>query len=516
MSTTRRQFLTSLAAASAAPAADSRPNIIVILADDMGYSDIGCFGSEIRTPNIDRLASQGVRFTQFYNTARCCPARASLLTGLYSHQAGVGLMVSPHKYPAYQGYLNDHSATIAEVLNPAGYRTLMSGKWHVGENRPHWPRDRGFQRYFGLISGASNYFRLDPGRQMALDDEPYTPPAEGFYMTDAFTRQAVDWIAEYGRKPEPYFLYLAYTAPHWPLHALPEDIARHRGKYRRGWDVLRRERHERQIAMGLLERRWPLTPRDELVPAWSEIQAKDEQDLRMAVYAAQIDRMDQGIGRVLEAVRKSGKEDNTLILFLADNGACAEEKIRGAKPGVPPGPASSFLSYGRPWANLSNTPFRLYKHWVHEGGISTPLIARWPRGIRNRGRLIHQPGHLVDIMATVIDLARARYPASRNGIPLTPLAGTSLRPAFEDRQRGEERWLFWEHEGNCAVRHGHWKAVNRYPNRWELYNMEADRTEMTGLAQSEPSRLQAMVARHQAWGREVGVVPWDVIRAGHR
>ncbi|MCC7499257.1 MAG: arylsulfatase [Bryobacterales bacterium] len=513
MATTRRQFLGSLAAASVTPTAGTRPNIIVIMADDMGFSDTGCFGSEARTPNLDRLAAEGVRFTHFYNSARCCPSRASLITGLYAHQAGVGHMIRTSKYPAYQGYLNDRCATFAEVLNPAGYRTLMVGKWHVGEDRPHWPRDRGFQRYFGLISGASNYFRLEPGRKMALDDQPYALPSEGFYMTDAFSRQASEWITEYGGKPEPYFLYLAYTAPHWPLHALPDDIARYRGKYMKGWDILRHERHERQIGLGVVERRWPLTPRDKLVPAWSGMAGKDSEDLRMAIYAAQIDRMDQGIGRVLDAVRKTGKEENTLVLFLADNGACAEENLRSEKPGVPPGPTSSFTSYGRRWANLSNTPFRLYKHWVHEGGISTPLIARWPRGIRNPNRLIHQPGHEIDIMATVIDLAGAKYPSSRNGVPLTPLAGLSLRPVLEDRPGAGHSWLFWEHEGNCAVRHGPWKAVNRYPNRWELYNIEGDRTEMKDRAAGEQRRLNEMISRHAAWSRKVGVVPWDQYQA---
>ncbi|MCX6622824.1 MAG: arylsulfatase [Acidobacteria bacterium] len=495
MATTRREFLGTLAAA-AVPPGGPRPNIVVIMADDMGFSDIGCYGSEIPTPNIDRLASRGVRFTHFYNCARCCPTRSSLMTGLYNHQAGVGNMVGESKYPSYQGYLNDHCATFAEVLKPAGYHPLMVGKWHVGEKRPHWPRDRGFERYFGLISGGSNYFRVDPPRQMALDDNPYIPPAQGFYMTDAFTTQAV-------------------TAPHWPLHALPEDIARHRGKYRKGWDLLRLERHERQLGMGIVERRWPLTRRDGTVQAWADAPGKDLQDLRMAVYAAQIDRMDQGVGRVLEAVRKSGQEDNTLVIFLSDNGGCHEEKIAGAKP-APPGPADSFTSYGRPWANLSNTPFRLYKHWVHEGGISTPMIARWPRVIRRHRSLIHQPAHVVDIMATVIDVAGARYPESRNGIPLTPLAGTSLKPVFENTTWSGHPWLFWEHEGSCAVRNGPWKAVNRYPDRWELYNMEEDRTEMKDLASSEGSRLKQMVARHEAWGRTAGVLPWEQVRPVRR
>lgn len=352
------------AATLASAAAARRPNIILIMADDMGFSDLGCYGSEISTPNLDGLAARGVRFTQFYNTARCCPTRAALLTGLYNHQAGIGHMVNDRGFPAYQGYLNDRCVTIAEALRPAGYRTMMSGKWHVGEDRPHWPIDRGFERCFSLISGATNYFRLEKGRQMALDDQPYTPPAEGFYITDAIADHAVKYIGEYGRRPEPFFLYLAFTAPHWPLHALPEEIARYRGRYMKGWDALRKERHARQIQMGIVDKRWPLTPRDPAAPAWEDVSDKEMRDLKMAVYAAQIDRMDQGVGRVLAKLREVGAEENTLVMFLADNGGCAEEVDRG-KPGVPPGGADSFMSYGLPWANASNTPFRLYKHWVH-------------------------------------------------------------------------------------------------------------------------------------------------------
>ena len=326
----RRTFLAQSAGLLAARNTERRPNIVLIMADDMGFSDIGCYGSEIRTPNLDGLAARGIRFTQFYNTARCCPTRSSLLTGLYAHQAGVGHMVSDRGFPAYQGYLNDRSVTIAEALRPAGYTTLMAGKWHVGEDRPHWPVDRGFDRYFGLISGGSNYFRLDPGRQMALDNQPYTPPAEGFYMTDAFTDHALGFLDQAAAKTQPFFLYLAYTAPHWPLHALPEDIARYRGRYRMGWDALRIARHRRMIELGLVDRRWPLTPRDSRAPAWGEITDQEMRDLRMAVYAAQIYRMDQNIGRVLERLRAIGAEENTLVLFLADNGGCAEEVNRGA------------------------------------------------------------------------------------------------------------------------------------------------------------------------------------------
>ena len=512
----RRDFLRMSAVAPAAAsilgAAEPprRPNIVVIMADDMGFSDIGCFGSEIATPNLDRLAAGGLRFTQFYNCARCCPTRASLLTGIYNHQAGVGHMVNQRPIPAYQGYLNDRCVTLAEAMRPAGYRVAMSGKWHVGEDRPHWPSDRGFERYFGLISGSSNYFRPQSGKKMALNDQPFTP-GEGFYMTDAITDHAVQYIEEFGAKPDPFLLYIAYTAPHWPLHALPEDIARHRGKYMKGWDALRKERHARQIAMGIVDRRWPLTPRDELVPAWETVADKEDRDLRMAVYAAQIDRLDQCIGRVTARLRQLGIEENTLVLFLADNGGCAEEKIAGENP-LPPGPADSFTSYGRPWSNASNTPFRLYKHWVHEGGIASPFIAYWPRMIRVRNRIVREPAHVMDIMATCLDLAGGKYPKSYQCREIIPLEGKSLLPLLRGGKRSGYEALFWEHEGNRAVRRGQHKLVSRYPNRWEVYDMEADRTEMKDLSPQNGRLAKEMVALYESWAARCGVLPWDSVR----
>jgi arylsulfatase len=509
----------SAARAGEAPAGPAkRPNIILMMADDMGFSDIGCYGGEIQTPNLDRLAARGIRFTQFYNTARCCPTRASLLTGLYPHQAGIGHMVGAKMVdgkpaPGYLGYLNDCCVTIAEALRQGGYTTLMAGKWHVGEDRPHWPCDRGFDHYFGLISGGSNYWRLDPGRQMARDQEPFTPQGETFYMTDAFTDAAVDFLETHGRGPKPFFLYVAYTSPHWPLHAWPDDIAKYKGKYMLGWDALREARRRRQIEMGLVDRRWPLTPRDDRAPAWADVQDKEARDLKMAVYAAQIDRMDQNIGRILKKLDDLGAADNTLILFLADNGGCAEEVNRG-KAGVPPGPADSFLSYGLPWANASNTPFRLYKHWVHEGGIATPLIARWPARIRQGGTLTPQVGHLVDLMATCCDVAGAAYPKTYNGKEIIPLEGRSLAPIFDGRERPPHETICWEHEGNRAIRQGKWKLVSRHPGGWELYDMEADRTELANLAAKEPQRVQQMIAAYDAWAARCGVVPWDNFSKG--
>ncbi|MBM4019655.1 MAG: arylsulfatase [Planctomycetes bacterium] len=485
------------------------------MADDMGFSDIGCYGGEIQTPNLDRLAARGLRFTQFYNTARCCPTRASLLTGLYPHQAGVGHMVGDNGLPGYRGFLNDRCVTVAEVLRQGGYRTLMTGKWHVGEDRPHWPCDRGFDHYFGLVSGGSNYWRLDPGRRMARDNEPAQPQGERFYMTDAFTDAAVEFLEKFGRGRQPLLMYVAYTAPHWPLHAWPEDIDKYKGKYMKGWDALRLERHRRQIEMGLVDGRWPLTPRDTQAPAWDAVQDKEARDLKMAVYAAQIDRMDRNIGRILAKLDEVGAAENTLVLFLADNGGCAEEINRGT-PGVPPGPADSFLSYGLPWANASNTPFRLYKHWVHEGGIATPLIAHWPARIKQGGAMTGQVGHLVDIMATCCDVAGVEYPKSYNGRGVTPLEGRSLAPVFDGRERQPHEAIFWEHEGNRAVRMGKWKLVSRHPGGWELYDLEADRTEMKNLAPQEPARVREMAAAYDAWAARANVVPWAELGKGRK
>jgi arylsulfatase len=513
---TRRDFTTLLAGAAApAPQRRKRPNLIVILADDLGYSDISPYGGEIATPNLDKLAGRGVRFSQFYNCARCCPTRASLLTGLYPHQAGVGHMIQNRGVPSYQGYLNRRSVTMAEALKPAGYTTLMSGKWHVGENRPYWPTDRGFDRYFGLISGASNYFQLSTGRQMALNDKPFVPNDPSFYMTNAFTDHAVSMVREASAKPNPYLLYLAYTSPHWPLHALPEDIEKYRGKYMKGWDRLRQERHERQLAMGLVDRAWGLSPRDEGVPAWDSLpQAqKQEWDLRMAVYAAQVDRMDQGIGRVLAEVEKAGQTEDTFVMFVADNGGCAEENIGGEKAAASPvpGPADSFTSYRRPWANASNTPFRLWKQFTHEGGISTPAIAVYPRSIRQPGTISHETGHIIDIMPTLLDLAGAEYPKTNQGETVQPLEGTTLNTCLV-HGGGIPRngpGLFWEHQGHRAFRQGSFKLVANNRKPWELYNLSPDRAELNNLAAKDPQRVLRMSAEWQRWADRCGVVEFD-------
>jgi len=529
---TRREFLHTMALGTAAAALPgcvttlsqslvnkpgARPNILLIMADDMGYSDLGCYGGEIDTPNIDSLASGGLRFTQFYNAARCCPTRASLLTGLYPHQAGMGKMVSRPGFMnppgPYQGYLNEQCVTLGEVLKGAGYNTLMSGKWHVGEFQPQWPTNRGFDRYYGLISGAANYFDItkaksaDRKRVFVIDGKQVTPPTEDFYMTDAITENAVAYLAEYGSQEQPFFLYTAYTAPHYPLHALPEDIAKYRDRYVDGWDELREERYHKMVELGLISDEWPLSSRDPEVPAWEEIDNKEEMALKMAVYAAQIDRMDQGIGKILAQLKVSGQEENTLVMFLSDNGGCAETAVLGGdwwNNDVPPGGVDSYKSYGASWANASNSPFRLYKQWAHEGGIATPLIARWPAAIKP-DTITDQPGHLIDFMPTVCDIAQAEYPTTYNSVDIMPEEGLSLLPILKGKERAGHETICWEHYGNRAIRQGEWKLVSVEDGEWELYNLETDRTEINNLVQQHPQRVSQMDEQYRIWARRVGV-----------
>jgi arylsulfatase len=537
----RRAFLGSVAAAGAtvsAQQAGRRPNIILILADDLGYSDIGCYGSEIATPHLDKMAQEGVRFTQFYNTARCCPTRASLLTGLYPHQAGIGHMMDDRKLPAYRGDLNRHCVTIAQVMHRAGYRTMMCGKWHVtpvNDIKHNWPLQRGFDQFYGTIHGAGSFY--DPAT-LSRDNAFVEPDRKDFYYTDSLADQAAEWVGAAANGQSPFFLYLAFTSPHWPLHALESDIAKYKGRYRGGWDALRAERHRKMIEQGIVKKDWPMTPRDASVPEWKDAPDKEWQERRMEVYAAQVDRMDQGIGRVLAKLKETGIEKDTLVLFLADNGGCAEhlgpvregtkralhipEKTRdgravreGNDPKIVPGADDTYQSYGIGWANASNTPFRMYKHWVHEGGISTPLIARWTAGIPKPGTLTDQPGHLVDIMATCVDLAgvAGAYPKSFEDQPITPMEGRSLAPILKGGQRPAAP-IYWEHEGNRAIREGKWKLVSKYPGDWELYDLQADRTELQNLAAQNPAKVKQLSAKWEAWARKVQVEPWDKVRRG--
>jgi arylsulfatase len=520
-----------------------------MMADDMGFSDIGCYGGEIHTPNLERLAAGGLRFTQFYNTARCCPTRASLLTGLYPHQAGIGHMTDDKGLDGYRGNLNKNCVTIAEVLKQSGYATYMSGKWHVTSHRGpegpkyNWPLQRGFERFYGTIHGAGSFY--DPCT-LTRDNTQIAPDSDDYYYTDAISDNAVKFIAEHdpGAKDKPFFLYVAYTSPHWPMHARAKDVARYKGRYDQGWDTLRAERHKRMIEMGIVDGKWKITPRDSGVPPWAEAKDKDWHVRRMEVYAAMVDCMDRGIGRIVEQLNKSGDFENTLILFLADNGGCAEEYgsrgrvkpdpaensplkpmaagelqqdmkpkyTRDGRPvrtgyGVMPGPPDTYIAYGKPWANASNTPFRRYKHWVHEGGIATPLIAHWPAQIKARGKLRDQPGHVIDLMATCADVAQAQYPAKYDGHKITHLEGKSLVPAFTDQAIDREA-IYWEHEGNRAVRRGKWKLVAKNKGDWELYDMEQDRTELNDLAKERPKITKQLTAMYESWAKRSNVVPW--------
>jgi len=489
----------------------SKPNIVVILADDLGYSDIGCYGSEIKTPSLDKLAKNGLRFTNFFNTARCCPSRAALMTGLYSHQAGVGHMTENLKLPGYQGQLNRNCLTIAELLRLAGYRSYMVGKWHLSNNEnmkaPNdtWPMGRGFDRFYGTIPGAGNYFRPNG---LVRDKTPIEAPKEGYYYTDAISDNAIQFVQDHKKDhaASPFFLYVAYTAPHWPLHALKEDIAKYRGKYRAGWDVLRTERHKKMVDLGIVNAKWKVPPSDAKPFKGLTEKQIDELDLRMAIYAAQIDRMDQGIGRIIATLEKEGMLENTLVMFMADNGACAEVIERGT--GGELGGPDSFSSYGVGWAWFSNGFLRLFKHWVHGGGVSSPLIVHWPANIPppSRGQLRSQPGHLIDIMATCVDVSGAKYPTEHQGNKVTPLEGKSLVPAFAGKAIEREA-IYWEHEGNKAVLVHPWKLVAKHPGPWELYNLEADRAESTDIAKDQPERVREFAARWQAWAERSHVLP---------
>jgi arylsulfatase A-like enzyme len=514
-------------------AAPKRPNIVLILADDMGFSDLGCYGSEISTPNLDQLAQRGVRFTQFYNNARCCPSRTSILTGLYAHQAGVGGMTGGDGgVPGYRGDLNPQCVTIAQVLRGAGYRTAMVGKWHVTydfpkyyEDRHNWPLQRGFERYFGTIAGAGSYY--DP-YFLVRDNEHVQADRRSFYYTDAIADNAAAFLGEYAGKGKPFFLYAAFTAPHWPLHALADDIEKYKNRYLKGWDALREERHRRMIEMSVVDGKWPLSPRDPRVPAWKDAPDRKWQARRMAVYAAQVDHLDRGVGKILAKLKETGVERDTLVLFLSDNGGCAEEltpqwklayipsKTRdgrpvrlGNNPSVMPGPEDTYQSCGLPWANASNTPLRLYKHYCHEGGISTPLIAAGAGLIEKPGSITNQLGHIIDLMATCVDVAGTRYPSVYDGNNILPLEGTSLLPVFQGRWRQPHDAIYWEHEGNRAIRQGKGKLVMQHQKNeaWELYDVEADRTELHNLAPTMPEKAKEMAAMWQTWAERCHVFP---------
>jgi arylsulfatase len=511
---------------SAKSQAAKRPNIIIILVDDMGFSDIGCYGGEIDTPNIDALAKKGVRFKEFYNTGRCCPTRASLITGLHPHQAGIGHMTenpqraSTLENDPYQGYLNNQSVTIAEVLKKADYHTFMVGKWHLGYSRKDtWPLQRGFDRFYGTLAGACHYFKPTAPRGLSLDNEPIaaepTREGEGYYVTDAFTDYACKFIDDAAKKDDkPFFMYLAYNAPHWPLHAKEKDIKKYQGKYMGGWDKLKAERFERLKTLGIIDSSWDNAPHEG--PTWDSIpeDQKKLQDLRMAAYAACVDSIDQNIGILKNKLKAVNRFDDTLIFFLTDNGACAEGGTLGKGTEAQffdrDGNTYGTLRYGRVWANASSTPFRRYKHWVHEGGMATPMVAHWPNGIKPAAdnTLIENFGYLPDFMATCVELAGATYPTThpgRDAIP--PMEGKSLLPLLQGKDEVIHTGpIAWEHEGNRALRDGKWKiSWAGKVGKWELYDMEKDRTEMHDLAATMPEKRDAMVKTWKEWAARVGV-----------
>ena len=493
--------------------ADDRPNIVVILVDDMGFSDIGCYGGEIETPNLDRLAGNGLRFTQFYNAGRCCPTRASLMTGLHPHQTGIGHMTEPPEESLgfegpYQGYLKDNCVTLAQVLKSSGYHTLMTGKWHLGMQRQStWPLQRGFDRFYGGLSGAFNYFKPGGSRGMTRGNEAVGTD-EDFYATDTFTDIACEYISDAcERDDRPFFLYLAYNSPHWPLNAKWSDYQKYKGNYREGWDALMKRRLAKQKAIGLFETTFDPAPHDG--PDWNSLKPKVRENLDsiMAAYAGCIDSIDQNIGKLCQHLRSINEFDNTVIFFLSDNGACQEGGMlgRGSEAMVkdPPLETTGGVRLGQAWANACNTPFRLYKHYVHEGGACTPMIAHWPNGIANsdQGGFVRQAAYLPDFMATCVELSGADYPSD-----VPPCEGTSLVGALKgNREAIHEEPIFWEHEGNAAIRFGNWKLVREYEKPWELYNIADDRTEMHDLSTTESDRRDEMIEMWERWATKNGV-----------
>ncbi|WP_344977586.1 arylsulfatase [Compostibacter hankyongensis] len=556
--------------------AHNRPNIILIMSDDMGYSDLGCYGSEISTPNLDSLAMTGLRYTRFHNMGHCCPSRAALMTGLYPHQTGLGWMTGTNFHlPGFTDELNEHCVTIAEVLKTAGYATLMAGKWHLSHNihaggpQHDWPLQRGFEKFYGILTGAGNYY--DPASLCRdntlitpLNDPEYHP--QHFYFTNAITDNAVRFMQE-RPKDKPFFMYVAYTTAHWPMQAPEEAIEKYKGKYDAGWDVLRRQRFEREKALGVIDKDATLSPSD--THPWAEEKDKAAMARRMETYAAMITIMDQGIGKIVDELKKEGIFDNTVIVFLQDNGGNAEGTGFGGPEGEtrpvvpknaaalkplgkdevqyainPPvtrdgkrvmqgknvmaGPADTYLAYLKPWGNLSNTPFRKYKNFVYEGGVATPLIIHWPDGIKaERGAVRTQSGHEIDLMPTIAQLAGAKYPSVYKGNEITPVSGISLIPTFEDKPLPPERAIYWSHQANRAMLMGKWKIVSggilngpygkwkTYVSLpWQLYDMENDRSEMRDLSAEHPDIVKKMAAMWDKWAHSTNVypMPWKEVK----
>lgn len=504
----------------------SRPNVLLIMADDMGYSDLGAYGGEIETPNLDRLSEEGMRFSQFYVTPRCSPTRAALLTGLDPRLAGLGHLPGDwatarrvrdvFDSPAYQDHLRRRAATIAELLRQDGYRTFMTGKWHLGYDRGHWPTEHGFDRFYGTLGGGVYFWPPMIERRVIADTARAVPDssnwgaeAGSWYSTDAFTDRAVSFLRNARQSGEPFFMYVAHIAPHFPLQAFRTGIERYENRYDAGWDSLRQRRYERLVNEGLIRADWALPARPPEVPAWTSADRKDHWTRKMATYAAQVDRMDQNIGRLLDALDTLGVAENTIVMFLSDNGAVAAQVDRSA-PDAPVGSPQSFTSYGQPWATLSNAPFRGYKKQTYEGGIASPLIVRWP-GVVKAGSTTDAVAHVTDLVPTVLDAADVAYPDTFDGRDLFSLSGRSLRPVVQGEEWGTPRTLFWAHEGNRGVRHGRWKLVGPYSSDWELYDMEADRLETSDLSSSNPQTVEDLAQRYRQWADRVGVGSWKQV-----
>jgi arylsulfatase A-like enzyme len=510
---------------------NSPPNIILILADDLGYSDLGCYGGEIRTPNLDGLAENGLRMTQLYNTSRCCSTRASLLTGLYPHQAGVGAMMADNGLPGYRGFLTDRCVTIPSILQAQGYQTLMSGKWHLqGQGNPDCiPTKHGFDEFYGCFKAYASFYRSDI--YVRLPEDRASPPTKtDFYATDAITDNALTFLKQARKHTAPYFLYLAYNAPHFPLQAPKEMIDKYVPTYEKGWDQIREDRYSRMLELGLIPSEAMLSPRgrvtkvpnrnresdyyNQQIPAWESLPANRQADLarRMATYAAMVEIMDRNIGRLIDDLKEANELENTLVVFLSDNGACAEWDPFGFDNNPYPknklyegahldeiGQKGTFHSYGTGWANACNTPFRLYKHYSHEGGISSPFILHWPDRLKKKGTIDRQPAHIIDLAAMFLEEAHATPPSTWNGKKILPLSGISLSPVMEG-EKLKERPLFFEHEGNRAVRLGPWKTVwTNDTQEWELYRIDRDRAELNDLASSYPKRAAAMDRSWHKW-----------------
>ncbi len=511
-------------------------NVVIFLADDLGYSDIGGYGGEIRTPNLDRLANQGVKLSNFHNTPRCSPSRASLLTGIHPHQTGIGILTGNNEAEGgYAGNLNNRCATIAEVLKENGYITAMTGKWHLtnSPNKPNgaWPTERGFDNFFGTLDGCATYFRpgtLTRGLENIEHEAENNPD---FFYTDAIADEAVKFLAE---KPaeKPYFLYVPFTAPHWPLHAREETVKSYAGTYDAGWDVIRAKRLDRQKALGIIPQETELSPRDARVLAWEDEPEKQWQSRRMEVYAAMVTEMDNAIGKILKQIEDNNEWENTIIIFLSDNGACSEtlpldeiaefrraknlmdtrtrdgrKVVLGNDPDVMPGGEDTYASYGVAWANVSNTPFRLYKRYTHEGGVMSPFIIHWQAGNLANGKVNTSTFQLVNVAPTLYDALGVTYPDNLNGSKLEPLAGGSMLPALISAESANSQ-LWWEHIGNAAIIRGKWKLVRQYDWNWELYDLTTDRNELKNLASANPDLVAELSAEWEKLANRYGVIPF--------